>query len=93
MTSLIVDPSKRKPIAIYDVNDRDIIRRLYLQRGPCQFANLVIMGRRWSSSIKRRFKSAWFDEFTWLEYSIFENSAFCLPCYLFPQSKTDDAFT
>jgi hypothetical protein len=31
----------------------------------------------------RRFNSAWFKEYKWLEYSILKDTAYCLYCYLF----------
>ena len=31
----------------------------------------------------RRFQHSWFKRFSWLEYSIKKNMAFCFPCYLF----------
>ncbi|CAN1169882.1 Zinc finger MYM-type protein 1, partial [Linum perenne] len=32
---------------------------------------------------RRRFNPSWFDQYTWLEYSIAEDAAYCLDCYLF----------
>jgi len=34
--TLLVDPGLRRPIYEYHVNDRDTIRRAYLQKGPYQ---------------------------------------------------------
>ena len=31
----------------------------------------------------RRFNSAWFKQYKWLEYSIEKDDAYCLYCYLF----------
>ncbi|KAL5760161.1 hypothetical protein ACOSQ2_018999 [Xanthoceras sorbifolium] len=31
----------------------------------------------------RSFQKSWFEQFSWLEYSIEKNKAFCFPCYLF----------
>ncbi|KAL5784586.1 hypothetical protein ACOSQ2_006978 [Xanthoceras sorbifolium] len=31
----------------------------------------------------RSFQKSWFERFSWLEYSIEKNKAFCFPCYLF----------
>lgn len=36
LEELEVDPPKRKSIYEYHVNDRDVVRRWYLQKGPCQ---------------------------------------------------------
>jgi hypothetical protein len=33
---LLADPGLRKPIYEYHINDRDAIRRAYLQKGLCQ---------------------------------------------------------
>ncbi|KAL3819974.1 hypothetical protein ACJIZ3_005879 [Penstemon smallii] len=81
--NLIIDPGLRKRISEYDVNQREDIRRAYLQKGPCQprthnFPQRNIGGRM------RRFNSDWFDIYgSWLEYSISKDAAFCLSCYLF----------
>ena len=34
--TLLADPGLRRPIYEYHINDRDAIRRAYLQKGPCQ---------------------------------------------------------
>ena len=34
--ALPADPAERKPISSYHPNERDEVRRAYLQRGPCQ---------------------------------------------------------
>jgi hypothetical protein len=34
--TLLVDPGLRRPIYEYHINNRDAIRRAYLQKGPCQ---------------------------------------------------------
>ncbi|KAL3825507.1 hypothetical protein ACJIZ3_021536 [Penstemon smallii] len=81
--NLIINPGLRKQISEYDVNEREEIRRAYLQKGPCQprtnnFPQRNIGGRM------RRFNSDWFDIYgSWLEYSISKDAAFCLSCYLF----------
>jgi hypothetical protein len=36
-----------------------------------------------TGSSHRRFQSAWFTNFSWLEYSPDKNRAYCLPCFLF----------
>ncbi|XP_021826322.1 zinc finger MYM-type protein 1-like [Prunus avium] len=82
LANLQADPGLRTRMIDYDSNIRDEIRRAYLQKGPCQprghnFPQSSISG------INRRFIPKWFDEFDWLEYSIFKDAAFCLYCYLF----------
>jgi hypothetical protein len=72
-----------KKILDYPPNDRDAIRRAYIQKGPCQprnhnFPQKDIRGRLC------RFNSKWFDQYgSWLEYSIKDDAAYCLCCYLF----------
>ena len=63
-------------IESYHPNDRDEVRRAYLQKGPCQprchdFQQRNIGGRLcW-------FNPTWFDEYKyWLEYSIKEEATF-----------------
>ncbi|KAL3825522.1 hypothetical protein ACJIZ3_021551 [Penstemon smallii] len=83
LSDLIVDPGLRKKITEYDSNQRDDIRRAYLQNGPCQprkhnFPQKNIGGRL------GRFNPDWFDIYgNWMEYSISKDAAFCLSCYLF----------
>ncbi|KAG5087926.1 hypothetical protein JHK86_000538 [Glycine max] len=77
------DPGKRIKISAYHPNDRDKIRRTYLQRGPCQPTQHNFPQRKIGKSL-RRFCASWFNEFgNWLEYSIEKDAAFCLCCYLF----------
>ena len=79
------DPRLRENISFYHPNDRDEIRRYYLQKKPCQpyghdFPQTKIGG------LMRRFNPKWFKEYeNWLEYSIEKNAAYCLYCYLFRQ--------
>ncbi|KAL9672479.1 hypothetical protein QQ045_028730 [Rhodiola kirilowii] len=78
-----------KKIKEYHPNQRDEIRRKYLLRGPCQprghsFPQKLVVG------LLRRFNVEWFDQYgNWLEYSIKEDKAFCLYCYLFKDSGKD----
>ncbi|XP_021732137.1 zinc finger MYM-type protein 1-like [Chenopodium quinoa] len=69
-------------------DDRDLVRRIYIQRNPCQpkdfvFPQTSIFGKN------RRFCAKWFDTWTWLEYSVEKDAAYCFPCYLF---KDENAF-
>ncbi|CAH9115656.1 unnamed protein product [Cuscuta epithymum] len=85
------DPAERKKNSAYHPNQRDEIRRKYLLRGPCQprghdFPKKII-GKK-----LRRFNSAWFDQYgNWLEYSVKEDKAFCLCCYLFRDNYENQA--
>ncbi|KAM1393892.1 hypothetical protein ACFX2F_029997 [Malus domestica] len=93
--NLQADPGLRTRIIDYDANMRDEVRRLYLQKGPCQPRghNFPITNM---SGINRRFIPQWFDEFDWLEYSVSKDAAFCLYCYLFKtnfEQVGSEAFT
>ena len=83
LADLPSDPGLRKSISNYDPKIRDQVRREYLQRGPCQPKEHKF--RKSSFGVKeRKFNSAWFDDFpNWLEYSIEQDAAYCLCCYLF----------
>ncbi|KAJ9565643.1 hypothetical protein OSB04_001609 [Centaurea solstitialis] len=86
LDSLAGDLRQRPSMEVYHVNQRDEIKRHYLQKGPCQprkhsFERREIGGR------VRKFNPSWFDDHKYLsEYSIKLEAAFCLCCYLF---KTD----
>ncbi|KAJ9552120.1 LOW QUALITY PROTEIN: hypothetical protein OSB04_016165 [Centaurea solstitialis] len=83
LNSLPVDPVERPSIDFYHVNQRDEIRGAYLQKGPCQPQNHIFPQRDFGGK-PRRFNPSWFDDNKyWLEYSIKEDAAFCLCCYLF----------
>ncbi|CAM6103422.1 unnamed protein product [Calypogeia fissa] len=80
---LPADPTLRIQIDEYDVGDKDVVRRAYLQRGPHQphlreFPVSLIGGR------SRRFNALWYREFPWLEYGTQVDAIYCLWCYLFP---------
>ena len=45
-------------------------------------------------SERRRFQCTWFNQFSWLEYLVSKDVAFCLPCFLFEKhTTTQHAFT
>ncbi|XP_049407843.1 uncharacterized protein LOC125871294 [Solanum stenotomum] len=83
LDSLPADPKKRVPIRDYHPDERDEIRRAYIQRGPHQprireFPQSDIFG------LKHRFNRKWFKKYhDWLEYSVIEDATYCLCCYLF----------
>lgn len=63
------DPGLRSPIASYDVNEQDAVRRAYILKGPNQcyahdFPVREIYGK------KRHFNFVWFHKYQWLEYSV-----------------------
>ncbi|KAJ9537272.1 hypothetical protein OSB04_030005 [Centaurea solstitialis] len=83
LADLPSDPGMRIRILDYNPNIRDEVRRSYLLKGPCQPRNhqfpYTLFGRK-----QRRFNAASFDEYpSWLEYSVNEDAAYCLCCYLF----------
>ena len=88
------DLGKRLPINRYNVNERNSVVRGYIAKGPCQpwshdFPIRYIGGK------PRRFLPDWFGEFTWLEYSVEKDAAFCFVYYLFKHktnSSGGDAF-
>ena len=52
-------------------------------KGPCQPQNHEFPYTRFGSK-QRIFNPAWFDEYpSWLEYSVNQNVAYRLSCYLF----------
>ncbi|XP_071712419.1 uncharacterized protein [Rutidosis leptorrhynchoides] len=89
------DPADRKNILDYDPNQRDEIRRIYLQRGPTQPRGHLFPIKKIASK-DRRFVITWFDEYHWLEYSEKVDKAYCLWCYLFRdqvgRQRGSDAF-
>ncbi|XP_071687723.1 uncharacterized protein [Rutidosis leptorrhynchoides] len=95
ITDLPWDPADRKKILDYDPNQRDEIRRLYMQRGPCQPRGNLFPTKTVCSK-DRRFVVTWFDEYRWLEYSVKADKAYCLWCYLFRdqvgKQRGSDAF-
>ncbi|KAJ0975429.1 hypothetical protein J5N97_017394 [Dioscorea zingiberensis] len=77
------DPGLRKKISDYHPNDRDKVRRAYLQKGPCQPYTHNFPQKKIGNAL-RRFNPTWFKEYgNWLEYSIEKDAAFCLCCYLY----------
>ncbi|XP_034917809.1 uncharacterized protein [Populus alba] len=92
--TLLADPGLRRPIYEYHINDRDAIRRAYLQKGPCQPSHYDFPQKQFGNiSTLRRFNPAWFGAYpTWLEYSIAKDAAFCLYCYLFKLKGGVDSF-
>ena len=91
MSNLPADPGLRTRITEYNPNDRDYIRRAYLQMGPCQTHDLSFPQKKCKKKL-RRFNDAWFSEFhVWLEYSTTKDAVFFLYCYLFKPDTRDQA--
>ncbi|ESQ50249.1 hypothetical protein EUTSA_v10002181mg [Eutrema salsugineum] len=77
------DPAKRKNIQDYHPDQRDEVRRKYLTRGPCQPRSHTFKQKSVGNALWR-FNPHWFDQYPdWFEYSMAEEKAFCLFCYLF----------
>ncbi|CAL8162116.1 unnamed protein product [Prunus armeniaca] len=83
ISTLERDPGLRPQIWNYPINQRDEIRRAYINVGPYQ-PMLSKYPKSGSVTHQRSFQSSWFKLFpSWLEYSPVKDAAFCLPCYLF----------
>ena len=83
LNTLPADPGERPSMDKYHVNQRDEIRRAYLQKKACQ-PRFHTFQQREIGGKARRFNVFWFDDYKyWLEYSVKLEAAFCLCCYLF----------
>ncbi|KAI5677467.1 hypothetical protein M9H77_08417 [Catharanthus roseus] len=93
---IIGDPGLRKPIDSYPYEVRDELRRLYVAKGPTQPCDHKFPQTDFGE-IRRSFQKQWFKDFTWLEYSVNKDAAFCFCCYLFGKGQNhkhgDDIFT
>ncbi|KAL4625418.1 hypothetical protein ACB092_05G024200 [Castanea dentata] len=84
-----MDPGLRIKICNYHPNERDQIRRHYLQNKPCQPVDHDFPQSQFGKT-KRRFNPVWFKDYpSWLEYSITKDAAYCLFCYLFRPDTGD----
>ena len=85
--NLPLDPELRENILSYHPSNHDEIKRFYLQKSPCQ---PVLQNHNYPltdfSGKPRRFRSEWYVNRKWLEYSIDKDTVFCLYCYLFGQN-------
>ncbi|KAK4599601.1 hypothetical protein RGQ29_009588 [Quercus rubra] len=84
LENLPSDPELRQKISSYHPNNHDEIRRYYLTKGPCQ-PPVHDYPISYFSGKPRRFRSEWYINRKWLEYSIDKDAAFCFYCYLFRQ--------
>ncbi|KAK8612967.1 hypothetical protein V6N13_104290 [Hibiscus sabdariffa] len=88
------DPGKRRKRSDFHPYDRDIVRREYIQKQPCQpdnheFPKTNFLGK------SHRFIPNWFKKHgSWLEYSVEKDETFCFVCYLFKDDNSPggDAF-
>ena len=81
------DPGKRTPILEYAFNDQDSVQRRYIPKTACRpyapaFQVRKIYGKN------RHFSFVWFEKYSWLEYSVSKEAAYCFVCYLF-KGKTN----
>ena len=83
LENLPSDPGLWEKISSYHLNNHDEIRRYYLTKGPCQLVDDYPLTNFFGKS--RQFKSEWYVNRKWLEYSIDMDAVFCLYCYLFGQ--------
>ncbi|KAK9994738.1 hypothetical protein SO802_024441 [Lithocarpus litseifolius] len=89
VVNLPMDPGLRIKISDYHPNERDQIRRHYLQNKACQPVNHDFPQCQFGKT-KRRFNPVWFKEYpSWLEYSITKYVAYCLYCFLFRPDTSD----
>ena len=93
VADLPMDPGLRIKISNYHSNERDQIRRYYLQNKPYQLVDHDFPQSQFGKT-KHRFNPLWFKEYpSWLEYSIRKDAAYCLYCYLFrPKTSDQDSF-
>ena len=63
---------------------------------PCQPGNISFPRREYSDK-SRCFNPAWYQQYSWLEYSVKLDSAYCFPCRFFGSSigrgRPEKAFT
>jgi len=76
------DPAKRPQIWQYPPNQRDVVKRAYLNLGPMQ-PLLQTYKPSGPQHHRRRFQYHWFNCFpSWLEYSDSNHRAYCLFCFV-----------
>ncbi|XP_049399788.1 uncharacterized protein LOC125863849 [Solanum stenotomum] len=96
--SLEADPKDRMPISSYCPNIRDVVRRYYIQKKPCQPVDHIFPKTKFGDKM-RQFQPTWFKRRSqWLEYSIKADTTFCLCCYFFKnelesRENAGDSFT
>jgi len=76
------DHGIRIPLWQHPINQQDEIRRAYIKMGPYQ-PKLTKYLRIELERQYRRFQYTYFDQFSWLEYSLSKDAVFCFSCFLF----------
>ena len=84
---IIVDPGCRIAIDRFHPNIRDEVKRAYLLKGPTQ-----PRGHAFPKKNRRCFRTAWFDDYDWLEYSVSKGTAYCFYCFLFRREAEHEKF-
>ncbi|XP_059289805.1 uncharacterized protein LOC132043321 [Lycium ferocissimum] len=93
LESLEADPGIRKPIAEYNPNILDEVRRYYIQKERCQPEVLDFPKTKFGKEM-RQFSPNWYKgRRKWLEYSITKDVAYCLCCYLFQNEHESNGNT
>jgi hypothetical protein len=72
-----------------DANIRDVVRRAYIAKGPCQPKGHKYP-KRMIGNHNRSFHDECYVNNPWLEYSIAKDVAFCFYCYLFKQPRDEN---
>ena len=83
LENLPSDPGLRQKISSYHPNNHDEIRRYYLTKGHCQLVHDYPVS--YFSAKPRQFRSDWYVNRKWFEYSIDKDAAFSFYCFLFGQ--------
>ncbi|XP_050378476.1 uncharacterized protein LOC126795753 [Argentina anserina] len=81
-TSLQRDPGLRQPIGQYPFKFRDNVQRAYVVLGPYQ-PYLSSYPSSWNGGQGRRFCHKWFKDWSWVEYYVEVDKAFCFLYFLF----------
>ena len=88
---IVRDPGHRKQINEYAPDIQDQVRRAYILKGPMQ-PDLPSFPRTTFGSVKRSFSKSWYKNYTWLEYSEFNDATYCFYCFLFKKPGRADHF-
>ena len=84
LKNLRSDPGLQEKISSYHPNNHDEIRKFYLQKCPYQPVLHEYPSTDFSGK-PHQFRSNWYVNRSWLEYSIDKDALFCLYCFLFGQ--------
>jgi len=82
---IVRDPGLRKQIHAYDPDIQDQVRMEYILKGPMQ-PNLPSFPRTQFGSASRAFSRSWYNKYTRIEYSEFNDATYCFYCFLFKKT-------